>query len=495
MKAEIIINKNYTVGEVDKRIYGSFIEHIGRAVYSGIYEPDHPTADENGFRQDVIELVKKLNVPIVRYPGGNFVSGYNWEDGVGPKDKRPKRMELAWFSTETNQVGTDEFCTWAKKADSDVMMAVNLGTRGADDARNLVEYCNHNGDTKYAKMRKDNGYSEPHNIKVWCLGNEMDGEWQIGHKTAEEYGRVAVESAKLMKWADSSAELVLCGSSGRNMATFGDWEWTVLNHTYDKVDYISLHTYYGNEGNTPDFLGRSVLMNKFIKEVASVCDAVKAKKHSNKTINLSFDEWNVWYHDPHRRGTVWDEAPSIIEDIYDFQDALLVGCMLMTLQNNCDRVKMACLAQLVNVIAPIMTVPGGKAWCQTIYYPFMYGSNYGRGTVMQTVTKCDTYKASFGETVPYIETSVINDEEKRELHVFAVNRNLEEDMELTLSFENFGDCEITEHIMLYHDDLCITNGADTENVTPVNVEVSGTKAVKHSVMLKKHSWNMIVFKY
>ncbi|MBR5307731.1 MAG: alpha-N-arabinofuranosidase [Clostridia bacterium] len=495
MKAKITVNKSYTVGEIDKRIYGSFIEHIGRAVYTGIYEPDHPTADENGFRQDVIDLVKKLNVPIVRYPGGNFVSGYDWEDGVGDKAKRPKRMELAWFSTETNQFGTDEFCDWAKKVDSEVMMAVNLGTRGADDARNLVEYCNVKGDTKYAKMRADNGHTEPHGVKVWCLGNEMDGPWQICHKTAEEYGRVALESAKVMKWTDSSIELVLCGSSGYNISTFGDWEWTVLNHAYDNVDYISLHTYYGNEGDTADFIGRSVLMNKFIKGVTAICDAVKAKKHSNKTINLSFDEWNVWYHDSHRRGINWEEAPAIMEDIYDFQDALLVGCMLMTLQNNCDRIKMACLAQLVNIIAPIMTEKGGKAWCQTIYYPFMYGSNYGRGTVMQTITECDSYKTKYADVVPYIESSVINNEEKREICVFAVNRNLEEDMELTLSFESFGECETIEHVMLYHDDMCITNGADVENVAPINVEFDKAKSAEHTVVLKKHSWNMIRFKY
>lgn len=495
MKAELIINKNYTVGEVDKRIYGSFIEHIGRAVYSGIYEPGHPSADEEGFRQDVLELVKKLNVPIVRYPGGNFVSGYRWEDGVGDKSKRPKRKELAWFSTETNEVGTDEFCRWAKKADTEVMLAVNLGTRGAEDAMNLVEYCNSEGDTKYAKMRAENGTPEPHGVKVWCLGNEMDGPWQICHKTADEYGRIALESAKLMKWTDSSIELVLCGSSGVWMNTYGDWEWTVLNHAYDNIDYISLHSYYGYEGNTADFLARSVVMNDFIKSVAAICDAVKAKKHSKKTVNLSFDEWNVWYHDPNRCGKNWEEAPAIIEDIYDFQDALLVGCMLMTLQNNCDRVKIACLAQLVNVIAPIMTERGGKAWCQTIFYPFMYGSNYGRGTVMKTVSKCDTYKTRFSDSVPYIETSVINDEEKREIHVFAVNRNLEEDIELELSFESFGDCEASEHVMLYSDDLFATNSAEAEKVSPINVEVSGGRNTAHTVNLKKHSWNMITFKY
>ena len=239
MKARIIANKRFVIGDIDRRIYGSFIEHLGRAVYGGIYETTHPTADSQGFRQDVINLVKKLRVPIVRYPGGNFVSGYNWEDGTGDKSKRPKRMELAWMAIETNEVGIDEFQEWAKRANSEVMMAVNLGTRGAEDARNCVEYCNAATDTYYANMRRKNGFEQPFGIKVWCLGNEMDGPWQIGHKTAEEYGRLAAETAKIMKWVDPSIELVACGSSGLGMNTFGEWELTVLDHTYDYVDYIS----------------------------------------------------------------------------------------------------------------------------------------------------------------------------------------------------------------------------------------------------------------
>ena len=297
MKATIIINKNFCIGEIDKRIYGSFIEHIGRAVYGGIYEPSHKTADQNGFRQDVAELVKEIEVPIVRYPGGNFVSGYNWEDGIGDKSKRPKKQELAWKSIETNEVGIDEFQQWAKDVNAEINMAVNLGTRGSADAQKLLEYCNSDSDTYYANLRRENGFEKPFNIKTWCLGNEMDGPWQIGHKTSNEYGRIACETAKVMKRIDPNVELVVCGSSNYNMPTFGQWEWDVLNHTYEHIDYISLHQYYENySGNTADFLGRSVHMDNFIKSVAAICDAIKAKKHSAKTLNLSFDEWNVWYH-------------------------------------------------------------------------------------------------------------------------------------------------------------------------------------------------------
>ena len=493
MKAKITANKKFIIGEIDRRIYCSFIEHIGRAVYGGIYEPAHPTADDQGFRQDVIDLVKKLNVPIVRYPGGNFVSGYNWEDGTGDKSKRPKRMELAWMATETNEVGIDEFQEWAKRANSEVMMAVNLGTRGAEDARNCVEYCNATTNTYYANLRRANGFEAPFGIKVWCLGNEMDGRWQIGHKTAEEYGRLAAETAKVMKWVDPSIELVACGSSGLGMKTFGEWELTTLDHVYDYVDYISLHTYYGNpENDTPKFLGRTEEMDEFIKGTVALCDAIKAKKKSKKTINLSFDEWNVWFHskEQDKKLEKWTVAPPQIEDIYTFEDALVVGCMLMTLQNNCDRVKMACLAQLVNVIAPIMTENGGKAWAQTIFYPFMYASAFGNGSTLRTIVESEKYASSTGREIPYLATSVIFNTEAGEVIVYAVNRSLDEDMELEIELDGFEDYRLAQHIELYSNDLKAINDKDTERVAPEQIEIKDDECI----ILKKHSWNMLRYK-
>ncbi len=493
MKAKITANKKFKIGDIDRRIYGSFIEHLGRAVYGGIYEPTHPTADDQGFRRDVIELVKKLNVPIVRYPGGNFVSGYNWEDGTGDRSKRPKRMDLAWNTIETNEVGIDEFQEWAKRASTEVMMAVNLGTRGPDEARNCVEYCNATTDTHYANMRRANGFEDPFGIKVWCLGNEMDGPWQIGHKTAEEYGRIATEAAKVMRRTDPSIELVACGSSALGMKTFGEWEMTVLDHTYDYVDYLSLHTYYKNrDDDTPKFLGRSEEMDEFIKGTVALCDAVKAKKKSKKTINLSFDEWNVWYHrnELDKTRKKWVELPTWLEDVYTFEDALVVGCMLMTLQNNCDRVKMACLAQLVNVIAPILTEDGGKAWAQTTFYPFLYASAYGNGSTLRTITESDTYETSSKRTVPYLATSVIYDEDKGELVVYAANRSLDEDMELELDLDGFEDLRLIEHTELYSDDLKAVNDKDTTRVAPTSVSISSDS----HVVLKKHSWNMLRYK-
>ena len=345
MKAKININAENVIGKIDDRLYGSFIEHLGRAVYGGIYEPTHPTADDMGFRADVLELISKLGVPMVRYPGGNFVSGYNWEDGTGDRAKRPRKLDLAWSSIETNEVGIDEFQEWAKRADSQVMMAVNLGTRGAQDAANLVEYCNLETDTYYANKRRENGFEKPFAIKTWCLGNEMDGPWQTCAKTPYEYARVACETAKMMKWVDPSIELVACGSSHIHMPTFGEWERTVLRECYDHVDYISLHNYYGNPNdNTPEYLASAVDMDRFIKTVANICDEIKAEKGSHKTVNLSFDEWNIWFHSNEQDKLIprWSVAPPLLEDIYNLEDALVLANLMMTLINNCDRVKIAC---------------------------------------------------------------------------------------------------------------------------------------------------------
>lgn len=239
LRATLIADKSFVIAEVDKRIYGSFIEHLGRAVYGGIYEPGHPSSNSLGFRGDVKSLVKELGVPIIRYPGGNFVSGYNWEDGVGSVEQRPKRLELAWRTIEPNEVGTNEFMSWAKEVGSEVMMAVNLGTRGIDAARNLLEYCNHPGGTYWSDLRRNHGVEQPHKIRTWCLGNEMDGPWQIGQKTAVEYGRLAYETGKAMRLIDPDIELVSCGSSSSAMPTFPEWEAVTLEHTYEVADYVS----------------------------------------------------------------------------------------------------------------------------------------------------------------------------------------------------------------------------------------------------------------
>ena len=497
-KAKMIIDRNFKISEIDNRIYGSFIEHLGRAVYDGIYQPGHPLSNADGFRQDVIDLVKELNVPIVRYPGGNFVSGFVWEDSVGPVSERPRRLDLAWYSLEKNEVGLNEFHSWAKAANSDVMMALNLGTRGIADACNLLEYCNSKPGSKYADLRVKHGHKEPYGIKTWCLGNEMDGPWQIGHKTADEYGRIAAETAKAMKIIDPSVEFVVCGSSNREMPTFAVWEDTVLSHTYEYVDYLSLHQYYGNtSGDTNDFLAKSNDMDYFIKEVIATCDYVKAKKRGKKDIMLSFDEWNVWYHsrakdDEITENTPWTIAPPMLEDIYNFEDALLVGLMMITLLRNSNRVKVACMAQLVNVIAPIFVdANGGGSWRQTIFYPFMHASKYGRGTALlpvMTTTMHDT--AKHGE-VTDVESVAVYDEEADTLTIFAVNRNLEEDVVLTTDVRSFEGYRVLEHIVLESDDLKAENSFAEEKVAPKTVSQSKVDGGEMTSLLHKASWNVI----
>lgn len=497
-KAKMTVDKHFTIGEVDKRLYGSFIEHLGRAVYGGIYEPGHPEANEAGFRKDVLNLVNELQVPIVRYPGGNFVSGYNWEDSVGPVSERKRRLELAWRTIETNEFGFNEFVDWSKQANSEVMMAVNLGTRGVDAARNIVEYSNHPSGSYYSDLRIKHGYKDPHNVKLWCLGNEMDGPWQIGHKNAVEYGRVALEAAKVMKWTDPTIELVACGSSHIGMPSFPEWEATVLDHTYDHVEYLSLHQYYGNrEQDTATFLARSLEMDRFIDTVKATCDYIKAKKRSKKTMHLSFDEWNVWFHsnESDQKLDPWQIAPPQLEDVYNHEDALVVGCMLISLLKHADRVKIACLAQLVNVIAPIMTENGGASWKQTIFYPFMHASVFGRGTALVPLIQSPKYDTKEITDVPYLESIAVYNEEQGEVTVFAVNRHLEESLPLEVDLRSFDSFTLIEHIVLESDDLKAANTAAAPNtVTPHhrgNAEVSGSVV---NASLAKASWNVIRLK-
>ncbi len=496
-KAAMILDRDYTIGRIDPRIYGSFIEHLGRAVYGGIYEPGHPTADRNGFREDVIRMVRELGIPVVRYPGGNFVSGFNWEDSIGPRDQRPKRLDLAWSTTETNEVGLHEFVEWARKADTQVMYAVNLGTRGPDAARNVVEYANHKGGSYWSDLRIKNGAKKPFDIKLWCLGNEMDGPWQMGMKTAYEYGRVANEAAKLMKLVDPSIELVTCGSSGHGMPTFGSWEYQVLDECYDNVDYVSLHRYYGNPtGDTPGFLARSMDLDDFIREVVAICDAVAGKKHAKRKLNLSFDEWNVWYHsnDQDREITKadkWGRALPLLEDIYNFEDALLAGAILITFLKNADRVKVACLAQLVNVIAPIMTRNGGGVWAQTIYWPMMHASKYGRGTSLRPIIQSPVYDCQDFEKVPLTDAAAVLGDDGS-VTIFAINRDMKDDISLSVDMRAFSGLKIAEHIVLHNDDVKAVNTEDHPNeVAPKKVRGGKMDGGRLTVKLPALSWNVI----
>ena len=494
-KARIAIDRQNILSEVDPRIYGSFLEHLGRAVYEGIYQPGQNTADEQGFREDTLEIIRELTVPIVRYPGGNFVSGYRWEDGIGPKENRPARPDFAWKTIETNQFGLNEFMDWCKKAKTAPMMAINLGTRGIESAMDILDYCNQPKGTYWSDLRIQHGYKDPHNIRVWCLGNEMDGPWQIGHKTAYEYGRLANEVGAVMKRFDPTLETVVCGSSKIEIPTFGEWEREVLTESYDNADYLSLHMYWRNDDrDTPRFLAESVNMDRMITEVVSICDYVKSRKHSKKQMNLSFDEWNPWYHNRHAPIEPWSKHPHQEEETYNFEDALLVGSALITLLRHADRVKIACMAQLVNVIAPIMTSDTG-AWRQTIFYPYMHVSTTGLGKVLHTLVDTPTYECSITDRAPYLDAVWVENEEEETLTLFAVHKSEEESMTLSCDLRQYADYEVAEHTVMTCDDrYAVNTEEDPFRVVPHMGGISKNDAGRFTAILDPFSWNVIRLK-
>jgi alpha-N-arabinofuranosidase len=494
-KAKIVADRHFEISEIDERIYGSFAEHMGRCIYGGIYEPGSPFADENGFRKDVMELVKELGVTIVRYPGGNFLSGYDWKDGIGAKENRPARLDLAWHGLETNQFGLDEFMSWAHKTDIEPMVAVNLGTNGLKEALDLIEYTNVDAKSKWAQERVKNGNAKPYDIKVWCLGNEMDGPWQLGHKNAEDYATLAADVARGMRQIGEDLQLVACGSSNRSMPTFGAWEETVLEKTYDLVDHISLHTYYEDLGDTQEFLIISTDLDYMINEVCNVADAVKAKNRSNKTITLSLDEWNVWNLSKFQameRPKEWLPAQRVIEDEYTFKDAVVLGNLLISILRRSDRVKMACIAQLVNVIAPIRAESDQAAWRQTTFFPFAFTSRFGRGKTLITRVEAPAIKsARFGE-VDAIDAITTYDEKKKKVAIFVVNRSLTETIDTEILLSGFKNLKVEDQVTMASTDWMATNNASN----PTRVEPSVAKSATVSsnsiqVKLAPVSWQVI----
>ena len=454
-QAHLRVHFDQPVAQVSDRLFGSFVEHMGRAVYTGIYEPGHPTANAEGFRGDVLDLVRELGASVIRYPGGNFVSGFRWEDSVGPRESRPVRLDVAWHSVETNEVGLHEFAGWADAAGLEIMQAVNLGTRGIEDAAALLEYSNHPGHTARANERRANGRETPFGITLWCLGNEIDGPWQIGHKTADEYGRLAAETGRVMKWVDPSIELVAAGSSNADMPTFGDWERTVLAHSAEVIDHISLHAYYEETGgDVASFLASGVGLDRYIGTVATIIDAALAEQGLTKTIGISVDEWNVWYQSrfnevdkPPLFAGEWNEHPRIIEDEYSVTDAVVVGSLLMSLLRNADRVSMANLAQLVNVIAPIRSEPNGSAWRQTTFHPFALTSAAARGTVLRSTVESPTVDTPLYGSVDVLDAVVVANDD--ELVLLLVNRDAEASLSLSVDLADLTGASIASALSVH----------------------------------------------
>jgi len=425
----VALHSRFQIGRVDPRIFGGFLEHMGRAVYEGVYEPDSPHADADGFRKDVLEALRRLSMTAVRYPGGNFASGYHWQHGVGARDQRPTVRELAWQSIEPNQFGTDEFIRLCQKMEWTPMLTVNLGTGTPGEARNWVEYCNCPEGTRYADMRVANGSSDPHAVKLWCLGNEMDGPWQLGHVPAEQYAIRAQQAARMMKGADTSIELVACGSCTTRLPTYMEWDRQVLEHIGDLADYVSLHRYVGNpDDDTPDYLAITNSIDRQIEEMDAVCRFVQAKHRSKKRAYLCFDEWNVWYKNRQTDGE-GKFAPHLIEEVYNLEDALVVAGFLQSFIRHADVVKIANIAQIVNIIAPLLT-RGDETLVQSIFYPFEMMSKRRNGISMRVVVDGPSYESAHNGCASYIDASAIL--EGSTLNVFLTNRSVDESAEVCI---------------------------------------------------------------
>ena len=524
-KAKMILDRDFAIGRIDPRIYGSFIEHLGRAVYGGIYEPGHPTADKTGFRRDVIEKVRELGIPVVRYPGGNFVSGFNWEDSIGPRDQRPKRLDLAWGTTETNEVGLHEFAEWAKKANTEVMYAVNLGTRGADAARNVVEYCNHRSGSYWSDLRIKNGAKNPFNIKLWCLGNEMDGPWQMGQKTAYEYGRAANEAAKMMKWVDPSIELVACGSCAHDMPTYGSWEYEVLDQCYDVVDYLSVHHYHSAPpGNLRALLGGSLYYEDFINTEVAMCDFVASKHRSPKKMMISFDEFGgmirpnqelnpgwgrynmarIHYRvDPERKYILHD-PDNMKEHVFpggDMEHMLSMTSIQLAFLRHADRVKIGCMT---GGLFALCASNHDRVWRTASHYAYMQLLKFARGISMQVSVDSETYDMpgyAIDDTSQYTGKNGVNfvdcaaawDKESGNLSIFVINRNESETYPLDLDLRGFTSTGAVKHMEIASADISAVTSPDNDSqFAPVDrTGVSLNEGIL-TTEIRPLSWNVIV---
>lgn len=491
--ARVIVDSTRRVADLDRHLFGSFIEHLGRSVYGGIYEPDSKFADTNGFRKDVLEEIRTLGVPIIRYPGGNFVSGYHWLDGVGPRKNRPRVLDRAWNTLETNQFGINEYMTWCRAVGTEALIGTNFGTGSPETTLALLEYCNAEKGTKWSDLRREHGYETPHNIKYWCLGNEMDGPWQIGHMPATEYGIKARDAANQMRGLDPGVKLIACGSSHPFMPTYLEWDQQVLEQCYDEVDGISLHRYYGNDeetrGDTHKYLAMNLDMDRQIEEIIAVCDLVRGRKRSPKTLWLSFDEWNVWYRARSGKDVDGDRkvAPHLLEEIYNLEDALLVGGLINTLLRRANRVHVACLAQLVNVIAPIMTNEDGLVR-QTIYYPYAWALKYAHGSVLELEAEIGTYEVPHGPGaempegfeayrasrighVPYVDVAGTIDDQSKTATLFLLNRDLDKARDLEVVWHDITPSRVIDCQVLTGSDLKAVNSFDApKRVVPQPLE-------------------------
>jgi len=469
-------------GEIDKMIYGNFIEHIGRCIYGGVFEPGSPLSDTKGFRKDVMKGTQELNTSIVRWPGGNFVSGYHWEDGIGPVDKRPTRIDLAWANYENNRFGTDEFVDWCRAVKTEPYICINLGTGTLDEARNWVEYCNVEKGTYYSDLRIKNGHTQPHKVIYWGLGNEIDGAWQMGHKNAEDYGKYALEASKLMKWIDKDIKLIAAGSSDYGGDWIG-WNRTVLNYLRNHVDYIALHHYANKprgDNSYYDFMSTAAFAERAIKITEGLIRETMSRTPRRTTpIYIAFDEWNVWYRARGEEGN---------EEIYNLEDALVVASYLNAFIRNAHIVKMANMAQLVNVIAPMFSSPEGLFY-QTIFYPLELIANNCSGEALDIFVDCAKFGSRQGD-LPYLDVASSYDKTKGEVVISVVNRHLNNAIKTDIFSQTGrfdGQAVISE---VNGKDLTAENSFKAQNIKTVT-RTTNVKGDKFTYDFPAHSYTMI----
>jgi alpha-N-arabinofuranosidase len=484
-RARIKIDTERVIGDIDPLIYGNFIEHLGRCIEGGVFDEGSPLADANGYRKDVLDAVKKLNVSILRWPGGNFVSNYHWMDGIGPRDQRPRRLEMAWGTVESNRFGTHEFLQYIDMVKTQPYICVNLGTGTWTEAQQWVEYVNSSQDTAMTRLRKQNGRAEPWKVTYWGLGNEMDGPWQMGHRSAEDYGKFALEAAKLMKWTDPSIKLIAAGSShfAQGIDWIG-WNRTILEHLKTHIDYIAVHRYVGNrDNNYYEFLTSSRDLDERTRTVEGIIDAALSDGPRNRKIYIAWDEWNVWY----RARGAQQRGRNILEERYNLEDALVVATFLNSFINHANSVKMANMAQLVNVIAPIFTNPKDM-FLQTIYYPLQLFASNARGKALDLYVDSPSFESRTYGATPYLDTSAAYDNGTLVLNIVNRHRDQAVEAEFETQDKQFaGPVEVSE-----------VNGPDikAENDFGKTLVKTVTKSVKAdakrlSYRFPPHSFTML----
>jgi alpha-N-arabinofuranosidase len=493
--ARIKIDTDRVIGTVDPLVFGNFAEHLGRCIYGGLYEEGSKLSDADGFRKDVMEAIKGLGVTMLRWPGGNFVSGYNWKDGIGPKNVRPVRPEGAWGSLEPNTFGTDEFLKYAERAGVEPYICINAGLGAVEDARQWVEYVNESRDTYWAQQRRKNGRDKPYGVKYWGLGNEIDGPWQLGHKNAEDYTKFALEAAKAMRRADSSIKLIASGSSNFRPG----WDWigwnrAVLDNLKTEIDYISLHTYIGNRSNNfEEFLAASYDIDHRIEVVQGLIKAAQSGMTNPRPIYIAYDEWNVWYRA--RGGSEFATGATRLEEIYNYEDALAMGMFFNSFIRHANIVKMANLAQIVNVIAPIFTNKDGL-FLQPIYFPIAEFAKQRGNTALDLWVSSSTYKAGQRGPLPYLDTSATYDPKTRTVFLNVLNRS--EKMDIATQIDNIegkmsGSMEVWE---MSHSDLkAVHTFGDDRKVRPVTRNVTAAVSGKgFTYTFPKHSLTILRIK-